>query len=429
MTKPTPAAFCVIPWLQRYTDEQGYHLICCTGQGEGNRLRSESGELLHVSQRLTDAQVLNSPTIKATRREMMRGEWPAVCARCRRSEEAGGESVRKHQNARFDSSRIASLLSQTADDGSLADPVVRYADIRLGNACNLTCRMCGPIASRLWAPIYNQVQPEGYRIPQRELFVLGANNWVKHNHVAWLLDQCLPHVEMLHFAGGEPLIVPEMVAVLEHCIGSGRAGEIELSYNTNLTVLPQKVTALWSRFRSVSLLCSVDGFGKVNEYIRRPSKWSDIDRNLTMVDRNFDEWKIRLARISCTTQIYNVLTIDRLFEYLRSAGFSRLDTLPDLVPLSYPRYLSIQALPAAAKALARQKLQREIARAEALNARGAAGPIGSIRATLAYMDAADTSFNLPDFLSFSASSDKAFGDSWRLALPELAKYLDQDCER
>lgn len=427
MTKPAPATFCVIPWLQRYTDEQGYHLLCCTGHGEGNRLRSESGQLLHVSQRLADGQVLNSPMVKRARLKMMRGEWPAVCARCRKSEEASGESVRKHQNARFDFGRIESLLNQTAADGSIEDPMVRYADIRLGNACNLTCRMCGPVASRLWAPIYNQIQPESYRLPPKELFVLGANNWVKQDHLAWLLEQCLPHVEMLHFAGGEPLIVPEMVEALEHCIRSGRAGEIKLSYNTNLTVLPEKVTSLWSRFRSVSLLCSVDGFGTVNEYIRRPSKWSDIDRNLKTVDRCFDEWNIRMARISCTTQIYNVLTIDRLFEYLRSAGFSRLDTLPDLVPLSYPGYLSIQALPAAAKAIAREKLQREIERAEALNAPLLAGPIGSIRATLAFMDAADTTFNLPDFLSFSESSDKAFGDSWRLAVPELAKHLDPDC--
>jgi sulfatase maturation enzyme AslB (radical SAM superfamily) len=416
--------FCVIPWLHRLTDEQGFHQLCCVATGSGNQLRNANGERLHISQNLTDEQVLNSPTVKAARVQMMQGEWPLACERCRQVEDSGGRSVRQHVNERFVRGRREMLLGKTEMDGSIESPIVRYSDIRLGNACNLTCRMCGPVASRLWAPHFNGVQPKAYRIQPKELIILGENNWVKHKSVSWLLEQSLPGVEALHFAGGEPLIVPEMVDALEMCIRSGRAGEIELSYNTNLTVLPEKVSSLWRHFRSVSLLCSVDGYGRLNEYIRRPSRWSDIDRNLKTLDCHFDEWNIRWAAVSATVQIYNVLTIHELFEYMRNAGFVRLCRLPQLIPLFDPRYLSIQALPFPAKAIARQRLMAEIELATSSNSPDLDAMIGSIHSTIAFMDAADTTADLPDFLAFCRSSDRAFGDSWREAAPELAEHLD-----
>lgn len=415
--------FCVIPWIHRFTDEQGFHQLCCTAEGDGNNLRNAAGERLHISQQLTDQQVLNSPTVKAVRQQMLRGQWPVACERCRQSEDAGSVSIRQQLNSRFGQGRD-DFLRHTSEDGSLDHAIVLYADIRLGNACNLTCRMCGPVASRLWASSYNEVQPVGYRLPAEELRILGENNWVKRQPLAWLLDQCLSSVERLHFAGGEPLIVPEMVEALNQCIASGRAGEIELSYNTNLTVLPEKVTALWPRFRKVSLLCSVDGYGRLNDYIRRPSHWSDIDRNLRMLDRHFDDWKIAWAAVSVTVQMYNALGLHELFAYLRTADFSRIVPIPQLVPLFYPGYLSIQGLPSRAKAVVRKRVLAEIERAEAWNRPDLAAEIGSAGSTIAFMDAADTTRNLRDFFAFCEASDRSFGDSWREAAPELAVHLE-----
>ncbi len=399
------------------TDEQGFHQLCCVATGEGNQLRDAQGERLHVSQHLTDEQVLNSPMMKAARVELAGGQWPAACERCRQAEAAGGVSIRQHLNERFERGRKPDLLRRTAPDGTLDGAVVRYADIRLGNACNLTCRMCGPVASRLWAPHYNQVQPRGYRLAERELRVLGQNNWVKQESLEWLLRENLPTVEALHFAGGEPLIVPEMGELLDLCIASGRAGEISLSYNTNLTTLPERVTSRWSHFKQVSLLCSIDGYEKMNDYIRRPSRWSDIDRNLKLLDAKFDEWKIAWATVSVTVQIYNVLTLDELFAYLRESGFQRVGRVPQLVPLFDPRYLSIQVLPARVKSLAKERLQRELARVED------AALAGAIRSTIAFLEEGDQTRELPNFFAFTEASDREFGDSWQQVAPELAALL------
>jgi sulfatase maturation enzyme AslB (radical SAM superfamily) len=354
---------------------------------------------------------------------MSRGEWPAACERCSQAEDTGATSIRQLLNEQFDLGRKAGLLEDTAADGTLGHPMVRYADIRLGNVCNLTCRMCGPYASRLWEPYYNKVQPKRYRSGSDVLKVLGQNNWVKRESLEWLLAQNLPSVEELHFGGGEPLIIPEMAEALELCVRSGRASEIRLSYNTNLTVLPEKVISLWKYFNGVSLFCSVDGFGKVTEYIRRPSKWSDIDRNLHLVDENFEDWNIHSASVHTTVQMHNVLTLGDLFEYLRAAGFQHLTPFPNLIPLFNPEYLSIQALPASSKAVVRERLEAEIERIEKSEVPKAATATGTIRTTLAYMDAADKTKDLNDFFSFSKASDQEFGDSWREAAPELGEHL------
>jgi sulfatase maturation enzyme AslB (radical SAM superfamily) len=424
MAKPISSTFCVIPWIHRHTDEQGFHKMCCIADGAGNELRGADGERLHVSQKQTDAEVLNSPVMKATRVALMRNQWPAACLRCEQAEDAGGESGRHHLNYRFNPDTFEDLLSRTEADGTLAYPTVRYADIRLGNVCNLTCRMCTPVASRLWVPHFNQVQPKAYRIDSNELTILGQNNWVKNESVGWLLEQNLPTVEALHFAGGEPLILPELVDALKQCVDSGRAGEIELTFNTNVTVLPEKVTSLWHHFKSVSVLCSIDGYGRTTEYIRRPSKWADIDRNLHKLDENFESWNLKWATVSCTTQITNVLNVHELFTYVREANFKHITPVPQLMPLFYPNYFSIQALPPAAKTVARERLQQELARAEAMNNPGLYGSVGSLRATLNFLDAEDTTADLVDFLSFSEASDKVFNDSWREAAPELATFLD-----
>src|SRR6516165_4528076 len=93
--------YCPIPWLHRYTNEQGCHLLCCVGEGDANRLRAADGTPLHITQHLTDVQLLNSPDLKQIRVGMLNGEWPRACERCRQVEAGGGTSSRHHFSTRY----------------------------------------------------------------------------------------------------------------------------------------------------------------------------------------------------------------------------------------------------------------------------------------------------------------------------------------
>ena len=385
-------------------------------------LHGADGKALHITQGLTDEQVLNSPDLKQIRASMLQGEWPTACERCRQVEATGGTSSRNHFNTRY-AHWTDDSIAQTLPDGTLTRPAVRYADIRLGNVCNLTCRMCGPDASRLWADHYNQTQPKRHQFSIQHLAAARDQNWVKSQPLEWLVQQCLPTIEGVNFGGGEPLIIPEMVQVLELLVASGRAGEINLAYNTNITVLPEKVTRLWSKFRSVSLLCSIDGFGPLNEYIRRPSKWRDIDRNLHLLDEHAEEWKLRPVLVSATVQIYNVLQIGDLLDYL-SSGFKNIAPVPQLVPLYGPPYMNIQMLPPQVKEVARERLSAARARAELQDWPNVRWLASTFDSTMAYMDQGQMGRQeLMEFLFFSENSDRVFGDSWRRACPDLARLL------
>jgi hypothetical protein len=405
--------------MHRFTNEQGFQQLCCAGNGEANQLRDAKGNPLNISQGLTDAELLNSPDMKAIRRSMLAGRWPGACTRCERGEEAGAVSLRHHMNDRFGKHK-EEVLAKTAEDGTLADPKVYYADIRLGNVCNLTCRMCGPGASRLWADHFNQIQPKRFLMPAHELEDLKVNNWVKRQPVQWLIQQCLPSVESLHFAGGEPLIIPEMVELLETCVASGRAHQILLSYNTNITVLPEKVTRLWHHFKGVSVMCSIDAIGPLNDYIRRPSKWADIDRNLHALDDNFENWGLTTVHFNTTVQIYNVLHLDQFYGYLGD-NFKHIDPAPQLTPLYNPSYLSIANLPPRVKQVAKDRLLagHRKARPHVSNA----AKLSSIETVIAHMEGPGQRINMAEFLYFSEKSDREFHDSWRKACPELEQLL------
>jgi hypothetical protein len=412
----------MLPWLHRYTDERGWQKVCCLGAEGHNQLHDQQGRPMHVTGAYTEEQILNSPGMKTIRRSMMRGEWPAVCQGCQWAEEAGAASGRTHANRRFD--RFApALLSRTTEDGTLEQAHVHSLDIRLGNVCNLTCRMCDPVASRPWVDHYNAVQPREYLMPAGELTALRESNWVKRKPVEQILEPCLPSLEHLHFAGGEPLIIPEMIDALDLCVRSGRAGQIDLSYNSNITVLPERAVRLWPHFRSVSLYCSVDGVGPLNDYIRHPSQWKDVDRNLHLLDSHYAEWKLRTLQVNATVQVYNLLQLDELFDYL-SAGFEHVTPLPILNALFYPKYLSIQILPSRLKEAARERLLEARVRAEPGLRPQWRFALANIDSTIAFMNAASPR-HLADFLYFSEKSDREFGGSWRQACPELARLLER----
>jgi hypothetical protein len=74
-------SFCILPWISRFTDEQGFECLCCVANRREAKLRDNAGRFLRVDQDLTNAGLLNSPDLKAIRAGMLRGHWPASPAK------------------------------------------------------------------------------------------------------------------------------------------------------------------------------------------------------------------------------------------------------------------------------------------------------------------------------------------------------------
>jgi hypothetical protein len=273
---------CSLPWQSLSVDNQGRSRICCN---------SDAHYRGNVHFKLADcstvSEAMNTPYHKSVRQSMLQGERHESCKKCWDMEDSGGRSFRQIWNE---------ILPQT-------DEITpQYLDITLGNKCNLTCRMCNEVNSHLWhidnAKLGWVTDPE-----------LGNTFWFEDEVTKGVLMNAAHSASHINFLGGEPLIVGEQVALLERCIELGRADQIQLSYNSNMTVLRPRQMELWQHFKGVNLCVSIDGVGTQNDYIRQNSRWSDILHNLELIHLNCAN--VRMT-VHATFGVYNALSLHEL---------------------------------------------------------------------------------------------------------------------
>ena len=216
------------------------------------------------------------------------------------------------------------------------------------------------------------------------------------------------------------MMIPERIQALRSVSIGLRQGLTSVTHNATRSASLRTC----GRSSNVSLKCSIDGYGPVNEYIRRPSRWHALDRNLRTLDANFRAWNLRQVSTNTTVQIYNVLDLDKLYAYLRS-GFEHILPAPSLSPLSWPAYQSVQNLPPNIKKLARERLVNEKTREEYRNRDDLTWVLSSIDTLLAYMDRPVAKKHWKDFRTFTTRSDREFGDSFERAAPEMTALLAQ----
>jgi sulfatase maturation enzyme AslB (radical SAM superfamily) len=329
------ATFCVLPWMTLATNSTGNFRVCCHALPGLNQIRNEAGQPMRIDR--DDArEAWNSETYRTLRKEMLAQIEPKMCSRCFKEEKAGVVSFRQNMNTRF-----LKKIQPVIDAEGRAPFKIMYVDLRLGNLCNLRCRMCNPFASNQWLKEWDLVGDTKLR--DDETLYLSRMTWPENPYIWEQLEPILDTVEEIYLTGGEPTLIKQQIVLLEKCVRSGAAGRIILKYNTNLTYIPEKLIELWPYFKLVKLNGSVDGVGPVNDYIRYPSEWATVDRNLrTMVELS-KTCRIRIE-VHATIQAYNLLDLPNLIEYLKP-----MDLFPFINILDRPAYLNVRILPRSVK--------------------------------------------------------------------------------
>jgi len=330
--------YCVLPWTHYFVSTKGHHYPCCISSNLNLPNLDELGKKFKIENEESMMKSWNSKYMKDIRTQMLSGGRPAPCQQCYKLEDLGVASHREFSNRRFQQ-HIPEVLKKTQSDGSLA-PDLRSLDIRLGNMCNLKCRMCSPISSlslladwkRLYPGLTQQITDE----------FLGIDWYTKPEFWAVFVKHA-ENIEILHFAGGEPFLIPEHFDFLSRLVDLKFSKKITLTYNTNMTVLPEKLLALWKQFKSIEICVSLDGTEKVNNYIRYPSNWQQIQKNIKRVHDSMEELHVIQLSFNITVQVYNIYDLPSLVEFLRleypKSNFLLLSLL------FQPSFLSIQILP------------------------------------------------------------------------------------
>lgn len=354
---------CPVPWTSIGINNNGDYRMCvqsATKKPERGLCR-HNNKVLHVETSSIDA-ARNSDIFKQTRLSMMSGNFSENCIRCKTEESSGLESRRLTELKRYQNIFSDDYAVTNTDVDGIIDTkktLLMDIDVRLDNICNLACRHCGPTESikwyKEWPVLMNKSTFKSYE--HTVTIINGSNDknspygWTERVNVLNIFDK-LEHLKTIYLSGGEPLINKQHLSLLQLYVDKKLSYDIELSYNTNLTLLPTGILDIWKEFKTVLLGCSLDGIGKVNDYIRYPSKWENIVKTIKEIE-SYDIENIR-PWLTFTWNIYNSLDVLNVIDWVLEQKFRRFNKWAKTPvftyhPLHNPEYLCVTSIPTYAK--------------------------------------------------------------------------------
>jgi MoaA/NifB/PqqE/SkfB family radical SAM enzyme len=328
--------FCVLPWISLETSPIGTVRPCCLAEEE---IVDDAGQKFDLNS-ASFSNIQNSVYMQDLRQQFLDQKQPQTCRKCWREERAGRTSKRMHTL-----DRLKHMLPDqpwTAD----AKPLM-FLDLKLGNICNLKCRICGSWSSSTFATEeLDQLRGNEQKKASYHYQMLRAGAWPRENQLFWSeIDQVVDQICYIEFTGGEPFMIQEHFDMLQGLVDRGIAGQIEIHYNTNGTQWPEQAEAIWRYFKTVEIAFSIDDVGARFEYQRSNAVWSEVETNLA----RFKELRARNTNIQlqvCTTvNVFNVLYLEHVANWIDQQGFDFVYW--NMMHEAY--YFSISTLPESAK--------------------------------------------------------------------------------
>lgn len=400
--------FCRLLWRHVAVSTSGTFRPCCNISYIREDYKDGGEFPLHYIYKEDIEDVWNSDTYKNFRLKMLAGEKQPSCNRCYREEEVGIKSARMTNNETFD-------MVEINEDGTCPLDTITYVDVRLGNKCNLKCRMCNPFASDQW--IEDERKTGLRKTPIKTLDKLGSIDWFNKdkfwNNLSKVIDNCT----LLYFSGGEPaLFLEQQYKLFDECIEKGIAKNMVLRYNTNMTILPPQLIEYFKHFKQARINCSIDGIGKVNKYIRYPTKWSVVEKNLRLLTDLSKDHNIKVS-VHSTIQMYNIFNLVDLFEYLK-----QYNMFPFLNILHHPIYYTIKTLyPDQKEKVTKMLTDWYENNKQLLNEYDSDNHHSKLLGVIEYMNGEDLSHMYDDFLHEAHALDEVRSERLKDYVPELER--------
>lgn len=399
--------FCILPWIHLHAWPDGRAFPCCLANAQ-----HPVGDL----KTQTMLEVWNGTDMREMRQNMLEDRWCRQCTDCYEQESSGFASMRNNSNKNF--GQHIDLVDQTLPDGTLPNMRLHYWDVRFSNVCNLKCRSCGSIFSSRWYD--DDVKLWGKALRPRVQFA------GRHEDDIWQqMQEHVPHLDQIYFAGGEPLIMEEHNRILRLLIDRGNT-KVRLIYNTNLTELKfkkQSVLDLWKHFPQVCVAASLDDMGDRAAVIRSGTDWARVEKNIRDLKAECPHIDFM---ISPTLSVMNVWNLTKFHRYMVEQGFIEAKDF-NLNILQGPSEYRIDILPTDIKQQIRKEFEQHILWLSDKDPINRA--IGGYQGAINFMMATDNSHLLPTFWKTVDDLDWARNESLLKVVPELEKlssYRGQD---
>ena len=342
-----PDKICILPWISIETSPIGTARPCCLAKDEITYFDELGYEHKYDLKRHTLEEIYHSRYMQVLRRDFLYGQKPATCQRCWDEEAAGRTSKRINSRVRLKD------YVDAIDFNDLDPDNLWFIDLKLGNICNLKCRICGSWSSSKWAKeeidyvpgLENRKEHLAYKF-------LTDGVWPRENPQFWEnLKTLLPNIKYFEFTGGEPFLIEQHFELLRYAVDNNYSKNIEIHYNTNGTVLPES-RELWQHFKQVEVAFSIDNTGARFEYERYGAGWADVERNI----RQFTELRSNKfsTQLCLTVNIQNVYYLPEICDWIYDQTFDHIyfNMLHD------PWHMCISKMTSAAQELVINRLEQ-----------------------------------------------------------------------
>ena len=338
-----------MPWVSLEASPIGTVRPCCLADEE---IRDDSGQKFQLATS-TFQQIQNSQHMQQLRQEFLAGQRPQTCRKCWNEERAGRTSKRMHTLDRL--KHMIPNQDWTQD----ARPLM-FLDLKLGNICNLKCRICGSWSSSQFAvEELADMDMSQDKKSSHPYMMLRAGSWPRDNPTFWQeIESVSDQIRYIEFTGGEPFMIAEHFDMLQGLVDRGIAPQVEIHYNTNGTHFPEHAVEIWQHFRTVEIAISIDDIGTRFEYQRTNAVWSEVEENIARFHSLRNSHANIQLQCCSTVNIFNIRYIDQLARWITSQQFDfvywnimhdawyfSIATLPDAVKEDIDMYLSSARIP------------------------------------------------------------------------------------
>ena len=227
--------------------------------------------------------------------------WSKECVRCQQTEQINNTSIRLNA-IKFDK-------KQTRSDYLTVGGV-------LDNICNSACQSCNQNLSTKIGSLISSNYPI-----------------VDNSAAFWQLP--LERVVHLDINGGEPSASKNYRNILKNIPPS----VVSVRINTNCSMVIPEIQQLVKRGVHVTVTVSLDGIGRVHDYVRWPIKWENFERNLDIY-RNMG---IQELNTWTTVSSLNISNLKNIFAYTKQQGLDHSWALleqPEVLNVKYNNHFT-----------------------------------------------------------------------------------------
>ena len=352
--------FCLHPFVNLNSNTEGSVKLCCSITENIHAKNADGSEFNFGTNSIED--IWYSDYMVDIRTQLLQGEKPKACDVCWRLEDLGIQSSRQSAFVEYNDIGIKRDPSMHS-----RPPLPKSLELRLGNFCNLRCNSCWSLSSDRIHDERRKILRKDENLPgwihdewSKEVTLASKSNmnWWQDTNFDSTIKKLAPGLKRLYLTGGEPTLIRRNIEIMNMILQSGNA-DCYVALTTNLTHWNEEFYDTLVKFNNGEVQISIDSVYDRNEYIRFPTKWEHIEKNMDKLWYRLPQhWKIKHYTVFQTYNYDDVpMILDWVVQFKNNHRDRDLLYIWSPIMLDNPPYLDVRVIDKAVRQEAADRLK------------------------------------------------------------------------